>query len=189
MATLGFRKKRRLRGTYTQYSPRDRTKIGQYALEHGNEKARKHFLEQFPNLKESTIRNFKKAYKERFALERKQLQPKPVTEIQVQPRGRPPLLLELDGKLITFLKAVQLRGGVINSHVVRAVARALIEANADTQHQLCKFDMPCSLVYSIYRRMGFTRRRGTTSQPHVPQGLYAECHRYFLREVDQKRKE
>ena len=33
-------KKRRLRGTYTHYSPRDRAKIGQYALENGNEKAR-----------------------------------------------------------------------------------------------------------------------------------------------------
>ena len=37
--------------------------------------------------------------------------------------------------------------------------------------------------------MGLTRRMGTTSQPPVPQGLYAECRRYFLREVDQKRKE
>ena len=30
-------KKRRLRGTYIQYSPKDRAKIGQYGLEHGNE--------------------------------------------------------------------------------------------------------------------------------------------------------
>ena len=173
-------KKRRLLGTYIQYSPKDRAKIGQYALEHGNERAR------CPHLKESTIRNFKKAYKERLDHERKKLHPKPVLEIQTQPRGRPPLLLELDGKLITFLKAVRIRGGVINIHVVRAAAKALIETNADVEHQLRKFDMPRS---SIYRRMGLTRRMGTTSRPPLPQGLYDECRWQFLQQIDQKRRE
>lgn len=99
------------------------------------------------------------------------------------------ILTELDGKLLSFLKAVRSRGGVINIHVVRAAAKALIEANADTQQQLRKFDMPRSWVHSIYRRMGLTRRMGTTSRPPVPHGLYTECRRYFLREVDQNRKE
>ena len=39
-----------------------RAKIGKYVAENGNEKARKHFSKDFPNLKESTIKNFKKKF-------------------------------------------------------------------------------------------------------------------------------
>ena len=48
--------------------------------------------------------------------------PLPVTALPTQPRSRPPLLLELDAKRIKFLEAVQMKGGVINIHVVRATA-------------------------------------------------------------------
>ena len=57
-------KKGKTRGRYTHYSAEDRASIGKYALENGSEKARRHFLVKFPNFKESTLRNFKKAYEE-----------------------------------------------------------------------------------------------------------------------------
>ena len=50
------------RQSYTHYSGEVRAKIGRYAAENGYEKARKHFSKDFPDLKESTIRNFKKKY-------------------------------------------------------------------------------------------------------------------------------
>ena len=68
-------KKRRLRGTYTSYTPVVWAKIGKWALENGNKSARNHFLKDFPNLNESTVRNFKKAYEERMKWQRKQLHP------------------------------------------------------------------------------------------------------------------
>ena len=46
-----------------------------------------------------------------------------------KPRGRSPILLELDEKLIKFLCAVRNRGGVVNKHVVRASAKVLIDSN------------------------------------------------------------
>ena len=55
-------KKRRTKGNYTHYSDEDRAKIGKYATENGNERARKHFLTKFPHLTESTVRSFKKRY-------------------------------------------------------------------------------------------------------------------------------
>ena len=67
-----------------------------------------------PAFPESTIRNFKKAYKERLAHERKQDHPQPVTAIMARPRGCPPILLELDGKLLQYLKALRSKGGVVN---------------------------------------------------------------------------
>ena len=130
----------------------------------------------------------KKAYKERLVHERKRDHPQPVTAIMTRPRGRPPILLELDGKLLQYLKALRSKGGVINIHVVRAITKALIESNP-SMSQLATFDMPHSWVQSIYRHIGFTRRMGTTTRPPVPQGLYSECRREYLRDVHDKVKE
>ena len=143
-------KKRKLRGTYAVYTAADRARIGKYAVENGNKNARLRFLKYFPNLNESTVRNFKKSYMEKINHQRRQLNPKPVTEIPIQPRGRPPYMLELDNKLIKFLLAVRNSGGIINIHVVRACAKALIDTNPD-QQQLARFNMPRSWVYSLYR--------------------------------------
>lgn len=108
----------------------DCAQIGRYmyALENGNENARKHYKAKFPNLKENTIRNFKRAYKQKLDLQRKQMIPQPVSEILHKQRGWPPVLLELDEQLIKFLCAVRNRGGVVNKHVVRATAKALIDS-------------------------------------------------------------
>ena len=42
-------------GTHITYTPTQRAMIGKYALENDNERARKHFLSEFPNLPESNI--------------------------------------------------------------------------------------------------------------------------------------
>lgn len=179
------KEKRHRRGTYTKYSNKQRADIGKYALENGNERAIRHFSAQFPNLKESTVRNFKKAYKNELDKQRKQqLIPQPVTEIVPKPRGRPPILLELDKKLVKFLTAIRAKGGVVNIHVVRATAAALIKTNPTSSQHLHNFRMPRSWVQSLYKRMGLTKRAGTTSRPPVPQGLYDECRLEYLGQID-----
>ena len=89
-------KRKRGSGTYTTYTPTQHAMIGKYALENGNERARKHFLSEFSNLPESTIRYFKKAYREELEKKRKKCDPQPVVEITAKPKGRPPILLNLD---------------------------------------------------------------------------------------------
>ena len=182
-------KKRNPRGSYTKYTPKQRADIGKYALENGNERARCHFSVRFPKLTESTVRNFKKSYKEELDKQRKELIPRPVTEIVSKTRGRPPILLELDEKLRKFLKAIRMKGGVVNIHVVRATATALIETNPSTSQHLRNFSMPRSWVQSLYRRMGLTKRAGTTSRPPVPQGLFDECRLQYLGDIDKKIKQ
>ena len=91
-------------------------------------------------------------------------------------------MLELDEKLVKFLLAVRCRGGILNIHVVRATPKALIDTSPDHQ-QLSRFKMPRSWVYSLYRQVGSTRRTGTTSRPPVPQGLYKECQKQYLRDI------
>ena len=92
-------------------------------------------------------------------------------------RGRPPIPMDLDNKLLTFLKCIGSRGGVISVHVVRGVTHALITSNPAMTH-LNNFDMSRSWIHSIYKRMGYTVRTGTTSRPPVP---YARANkRQFL---------
>ena len=103
-------------------------------------------------------------------------------DIPAKPKGRPPILLDLDGKLIKFLKAVRVKGGVVNIHVVRAAAKARIESNGSSSQQPQNLGMPRSCrswVQSLYCCMGYTKRAGTTGQPPVPQGLYNECRQDF----------
>ena len=180
------RKRGKGSGSYTHYTEEQRAKIGKYALENGNERTRRHFSSQLPNLKESTIRiSFKVAYKRKLDEERKKSNPQPVTQIPTKPKGRPPILLDLDEKLIKFFKAVRVKGGVVNIHIVRVAAKALIESSPSSQH-LRNFTMARSLVQSLYRRMGYSRRAGTTARPP---GLYDEYRRDFLQDIDKKVKE
>ena len=73
--------------TYTTYAAEQRARIGKYALQNGNERARRHFLSQLPNLKESTIRSFKKAYKQELENQRKKSNPQPVMVIPAKCKG------------------------------------------------------------------------------------------------------
>ncbi len=175
--------KSKSRGKYTVYTDEDRARIGRYASLNDNERARKKFLSSYPDLSESTVRNFKKMYLKKMKEEKNKnsLVHKPVTKLPVEPRGRPPILL---AKLIKFLHAVQNKGGIVNIHVVRATADTLICSNPSKMQNFAKFDMPRSWVQSIYRRMGVTRRLGTTGRSPVPKGIYTECRlESFLRDI------
>lgn len=120
----------------------------------------KQFTTEFPNLSESTVRYSTKLYEQKMKDKAKKDNPLPVKALLTQPRGHPPLLLELDTKL---LRAVRRKGGVISIHVLRATAETLIKCNPAFAQQLSGFEMPCSWVQSLYRRMKFTRRAGRTS--------------------------
>ena len=108
-------------------------KIAKYAAENENNNAIKHFENEFPDLKESTVRNFKKTYYSRLSEARRNVE-SCVTAIPSKVSGHPPVLMELDGKLIRFLKVICGRGGVINVHVVRGVTQALIASNPSIVH-------------------------------------------------------
>ena len=54
-------KRRGPHGSYVHYSPKDKARIGKYALANGNINAISHFKKEFPALKESTVRNFKES--------------------------------------------------------------------------------------------------------------------------------
>ena len=129
------------RSKYLQYSGEDRAKIAEYSCEHGNTKALQHFSKEYPNLKESTLRNFKKAYQDKLkVIQRQEGNVQQVTSLESLPRGRPPLLLELDCKLISFVKNLRARGGVVNGSVISAAAKGLIRSNPSLHQRYNSFE-------------------------------------------------
>ncbi len=95
-------------------------------------------------------------------------------------------MLDLDETLLTFLRSVRVKGGVVNVHVVRAAALALIQSNPSKMHYYANFDMSRSWVQSVYRRMGYTKRLGTTGRPPIPKGIFDECRLTFLQDISSK---
>lgn len=76
------------RGHYTIYTPEQKAEIGRYAAEHGNLKAVcTKFTEEFGiEVKESTVRQFKKAY---FIQLNEGKDPDQITALRGKKRGRP----------------------------------------------------------------------------------------------------
>ena len=91
---------------------------------------------------------------------------------------------KIDAKLIKLLKALQTKGSVADIHVVRAMATALIENNPSSLSHLAKFKIPHTWVQSVYRRIGCSWQNGTTARPTVPNGLYSECEREYLADIN-----
>ena len=112
-----------------------------------------------------------------------------ITNLALKTRGRSPILGDLDDKLVNVLLVIRQKGGTINCHVVRATTTALLKVNPSQAARLCTFDMPRSWIVSIYKRIGFVWRAGTTSRPPVPIGVYQECHLDFLSGIKKKMKE
>lgn len=110
--------------------------VGKYTFENGNETVWKYYLSKFPNLPE---RYFRKAYCEELEKIRKKPDPQSVVEIT---KGRPPILIDLDEKLVNFPSSSCIFG-ISASHVP-------------------------AWVQSLYQHIGYTRRAGTTSRPLVP---------------------
>lgn len=80
---------KRKRGKYFQYSGEDRAKIGKFVTENGNKKTLECFAEEFPSLKESTVRTFKKAFREQLSAQTREGNIQLVTSLETQKRGRP----------------------------------------------------------------------------------------------------
>ena len=129
------------------------------------------------------MRTFKQAYQKKLKETKSQggIQ-ESVTSIPRGTRGRPPILLDLDQKLISLLKSIRNRGGGVNFSVVKVSALASIKSNPAKDFR--GFEPTSTWVRAIYRRCNFSRRAGTTTRPPVPLGIYEECKLTFLTDIE-----
>ena len=97
-------------------------------------------------------------------------------------RGRPLLLGKLDETVKNFLIALRKKGGVVNTVVANATAKALISKSDDEHLRLIDLDSS-SRAKSLFKRMGFVKRARTTSRPDIPAGARKEAELIFHHQI------
>ena len=167
------------RGGYTRLSQEDKAKVAKYASENGISKARKYFKEM--NLKETSVRDWKKAYEK--ALKSKCASSTPgeasvvIKTLPSKQRGRPPLLgKKMDKELQELILAMHARGASISTIVVVAIGRGLQLKHTDS--------IPVKLsrewARSVLRRMGFSKQRGSSTSKILPKAFAGIKEQYLI---------
>ena len=153
------------RGRDLKFSNEDRFEIGKYAALHGPKSTIIKFKKEHPQLKESTVRAFWEKYQS--SLKVKKVGTAITKKLPSLKRGRPLLLGTIDEKVKNFFFALRQKGGVVNTVVAIATAKALIERSKDEHLKLIDLES-CYWAKNLFRRMGFVKRAYTTSRPEIP---------------------
>ena len=115
----GVGTKKGKRGTYEKHSPEEKAKVGNYAVLHGTSAAIRHFKSKHPDLKWSTVNDWKKAVIAKTKRNYQTGQVDPITELESKKRGRPAMLNdELSKDLRLYIEAIRTSGGVVNTAIL-----------------------------------------------------------------------
>ena len=174
------------RGSYCKFSPENKATIGRYASENGVTKALQCFKEK--ELKESTVRDWKKAYELALWEKRKSTEPGKaviVSSLDGKKRGRPPLLgTKLDLTLRERIVAMRERGTPIGSSTVIGIGRGILLKHEKSS--LHEFGGPITLnkdwAIGVLRRMQFTKRRANSKAKVLPSN-FEEIKEQFLMDI------
>lgn len=158
---------------YQKWTPADRFKIGEYAAENGNIGAVRKFKAEFPRLNESTVRDFKKRYTPELANAAKEKREVKKSILRYSSKtGRPLILGDLDSMVQTYIKQLSNRGGVVNRAIANATALALLSRYPNVVGEI---DVSSSSwAQSLFRRMGYKKRRKTSSKVDIPDSTRKE---------------
>ena len=102
--------------------------------------------------------------------------------IPKEPTGRPLLLgNKIDAMVQKYIIASSNRGNVISRSIATSTAKALISRNPGYVGQI---DLESSSwAQSLFRQMGFFRRRGTTAKLEIPDGAFKEVQLLFTHDI------
>ena len=155
---------------YYSYTSQQRANIGRYASHHGPTAAAQHFTKLLGHpVPESTARTFRDLYCNELESSRKRHAESPptipISELPPRKRGRPLLIGDFDSPVQGYIRMLRLSGGAVNARVVVAAARGLIIAR---NHSLIvdyggHLNPEKTLAKSLLRRMGFVKRKASTS--------------------------
>ena len=120
------------RGCYEKYTPEQKAMIGKRAAEHGVVASVRHYIKDFPNLKENTVRDWRNAY--RLQLKKRVRNGSEsgmnITELPQKKRGRPLLLgEELDKQVQAYLTSFRESGAVVNTAITMACAEGIVRSS------------------------------------------------------------
>ena len=148
----------------------------------GNNATVRKFQAEFPHLNESTVREFKKKYNPEIAnAAKKKREVANIIPRYSSQTGRPLLLGELDNMVQTYIIHLSNRGGVVNRAIANATAQALLIRYS---YLVGEIDVSSSSwAQSLFRRMGFKKRRKTSSAVDIPGSAGKEIEYLFLHDI------
>ena len=156
------------RGAYEKIAPDNKAKIAKYAAENGITAAIRHFSKQqaFHNLKESTVRGWKKAYCEELGRRKAAEDRVPKKNV-----GRPLMLgQDVEESVKKIILCIRESGGVINNSIVIGIITGVLR-DIDS-NLLSENGGPIRVDKAVARRllmrMQYVKRRGTTKAKVMP---------------------
>ena len=155
--------------TYIKWSDKDRYDIKKYASEHGPAAAVRRFKRKFPKFNESTARSFKKKCEEKLneSKENGTTLSKSIPKYKTK-TGRP---------LNTYICALSNRGAVISRAGAITAATALLKKYPKIVGEI---DLESSSwAKSLFMRMGYVRRKNTSSKVEIPDKARKEIEYQF----------
>ena len=157
-------KKRKCYGGYDEFK---RAKIANWAIVNGNRPAAVKF-----GVLESTVRSIVKAYNKEKSDKYKEL-----AKLPKRSRGAKPLLpSEIDAKVISMIKSMRASGHSITYDITISIAKSLVKAHNRTllKEHGGSINLHQTWAQSIHRRLGFVKRKATTSKQPVSPGFIYE---------------
>ena len=173
------------RSKYIKWSEDDRYNIGKHASIYGPAAAVRKFKEQFPNINESTVRTFR----QKVEADLKEAKAKGITPRKSIPKyesktGRPLLLGDLDSMVQRYLLAASNRGAVITRASAVSAGKALLNKYPNI---VGRIDLDSSAwARSLFQRMGFVRRRLTSTKVDIPDKARKEIEYQFHYDIVSK---
>ena len=148
----------RKRKPYFVWKDKDRYLIGKCACDCGNASAIRKFKSQFPYLNESTVRNFKlKVQNEIHKASTEKRKPMESISKYSSSTGRPLMFGELDSVIECHIKSLSNSGGVVNTVIANATAKALMKRYPNVAGEI---DIDNSRWgKNLFQRMNFVKRR------------------------------
>ena len=153
-----------------EYDAHKRMEVSKFAMQFG--------------INKNTVQGFVDSYKDVV-----QKTDKEVTLLPYKKRGKPTLLpAEIDRKVMEMASSMRLAGAVVNYNVLIAVAKGIIIANDRTllAENGSGIKLGWKWCESIFKRMNWTKRKGTTSKPAIAPGLIKEFGLTIFRNIAEK---
>ena len=153
------------RGTYQKYTPKEKAEISSYAIMHGTTATIRHFKDRFPELKWTTVNDWKKAMMVATKKAAKSGNPMQIDKLEEKKRGRPSLLSEdVTSDIKRYITTLRDAGGVVNTRIVLAAATGILQRK-DPSILRCNgghIDLQKSWAKYLLKKMDFVKRRATT---------------------------
>ena len=149
------------RGLYKKYTPEEKTTVARYAVQHGTSAALRYFKDRFPELKWTTVNDWKEATKREAA---KGELKKPVV-LEEKNRGWPSLLSDdVTEDIKCYIHALRDAGRVVNTSIVLAAATGILQRKDPSSLQCNGGSVVLKKSWAKYllKKMSFVKRKATT---------------------------